>query len=305
MLISSSKKYNSFVKNYLSINPGLKEYHYSLDTFKDGEWRLKFNDSVARESMIYVCGFVEERDFLDFYDFTSECYYRGINKITVLCPYIRNSTQEKTSLQGNASLLRNRINLLSATPMPEENIEFYFLDLHSDLAVNYFPKKIRAYNLDSFEVFKNYLMSKSEPIVLTGADQGQFKRVERWAQSLQMDYACAFKIRKPDGVTGQGCTRNLTGANVVLVDDIIKTGETILSAAKTLKAEGVKDIEILATHGAITIEAVTNLYNSGMIQRLTCTDSISTVNTIAESFPDFFKVIPSHSVFNEIIQSKC
>jgi ribose-phosphate pyrophosphokinase len=63
------------------------------------------------------------------------------------------------------------------------------------------------------------------------------------------------------------------GARVVIVDDMIDTGGTLVSACEKLKAVGVRDIYILVTHGLFTGSSWTQLWSLG-VKRIFCTDTV-------------------------------
>jgi ribose-phosphate pyrophosphokinase len=77
--------------------------------------------------------------------------------------------------------------------------------------------------------------------------------------------------------------------DVVIVDDIISTGGTVVQAVKALRAEGARRIYAICTHPALSNEALKAIYHAG-IDGIVGTDTVlspishvSVVNLISES----------------------
>ena len=66
---------------------------------------------------------------------------------------------------------------------------------------------------------------------------------------------------------------NVEGKKVVIVDDMISTGETVIKAGQRLMKSGAKEVHVIATHGVFSGNAVKNLERSG-IKSVHVTNSI-------------------------------
>jgi ribose-phosphate pyrophosphokinase len=76
-----------------------------------------------------------------------------------------------------------------------------------------------------------------------------------------------------------GILGNVSGKNIIIIDDIIDTGNTILKAAKALKKEGAKKIYIAATHGLFT-KSFDLFDECEIIDKVLVSDSIESVKNI-------------------------
>jgi len=81
-----------------------------------------------------------------------------------------------------------------------------------------------------------------------------------------------LKIRTEKGIIHLGPV-GAVGARVAIVDDMIDTGETLVSACEKLKAAGVQEIYILVTHGLFTGSSWPQLWSLG-VKRIFCTDTV-------------------------------
>jgi ribose-phosphate pyrophosphokinase len=63
------------------------------------------------------------------------------------------------------------------------------------------------------------------------------------------------------------------GSQVVIIDDILDTGTTLVSACEKLAHAGAEDIEIMVTHGLFTGTHWRRLWELG-VKRIFCTDTV-------------------------------
>ena len=74
---------------------------------------------------------------------------------------------------------------------------------------------------------------------------------------------------------------DVTGADVILVDDIVDTAGTICKAADLLKEKGAKSVRAVCTHGVLSGNALDNVENSAL-EELIITDSLPQKKTISK-----------------------
>ena len=87
-----------------------------------------------------------------------------------------------------------------------------------------------------------------------------------------MQIAYFTKKRLPGGIVHSKLFGEVE-EQVILIDDIIDTGATLISACIELKRKGVKNITIMVTHGLFTGNVWERLWKFG-VQRIYCTDSV-------------------------------
>lgn len=124
------------------------------------------------------------------------------------------------------------------------------LDLHSERVNNYFT--IPIINLSPSQFFtqqiKNYL--PTDNLVVVSPDQGYQKRGREYAKLLACAFSCGQKIRKDhqENIAQIIINDDLSGKNVLVVDDFTTSGNTLLFLIKLLKQKGAKDIYLAITH---------------------------------------------------------
>jgi ribose-phosphate pyrophosphokinase len=81
------------------------------------------------------------------------------------------------------------------------------------------------------------------------------------------------------GVNGQ-----VQGRYVVIYDDMIRTGSSLIGAALEYRDMGATGFAVVATHGVFPGDALTRLQDSGLFNRITCTDTYPRAQELAGGF---------------------
>jgi ribose-phosphate pyrophosphokinase len=113
-----------------------------------------------------------------------------------------------------------------------------------------------------------------DDFVLGATDAGRAKWVESLANDLGVEGAFIFKQRLDDGTTRVAALNaEVRGRKVVIYDDMIRTGGSLIGAAKAYFDVGASSIAAVATHGVLPGEALRRLKESGLFTHIVCTDS--------------------------------
>ena len=146
------------------------------------------------------------------------------------------------------------------------------IDVHSSLIHELFPipvVSVSAAPLFAAEIGK---LSLADPVVVA-PDEGALERSEavRRTAGIRRPLAHLEKTRTPEGVR-HSILHGAVGQEVVLVDDILDTGATLVSAGEALQRAGVREMVVMATHGLFTGTAWERLWSLG-VTRMYCTDT--------------------------------
>lgn len=164
----------------------------------------------------------------------------------LLLPYFSYAKADK--LEESGTSLRSQVCANCLQAAGASNI--ITLDLHSERVSSYFT--IPLINLSPCQFFtgqlKKYL--PTDNLVVVSPDRGYQKRAREYAKLLACNYSCGKKIRKDhqENIAQITINDNLSGKNVLVVDDFTTSGNTLLFLIKLLKQKGVKDIYLAITH---------------------------------------------------------
>jgi ribose-phosphate pyrophosphokinase len=111
-------------------------------------------------------------------------------------------------------------------------------------------------------------------LIAVAPDIGSVKMARAYAKRLSVSLAVVDKRRpRPDAVEMMNIIGDVEEKNVVIFDDVVSTGSTLVEAARALKEAGAQDIYAAVTHGVLCGDAIPQIIDSP-VKELVITDSI-------------------------------
>jgi len=182
------------------------------------------------------------------------------NTITAVIPYMGYARQDRRFYDGEAISIRAVARLIEGYADRVISV-----NIHSREAASYFRK---LEEVDAMGLIGEYY--KGRDVVMVSPDFGSFERVKRAAKAAGCEFDYLEKRRiDAEHVEIVPKRIDLEGRNVVIVDDIISTGGTVIEAAKLLKAR----VEAACVHAVLASNALNKLYAAG-VSRVVATDTI-------------------------------
>jgi ribose-phosphate pyrophosphokinase len=121
--------------------------------------------------------------------------------------------------------------------------------------------------------------------VIASTDAGRAKWVESLANDAGVKAAFILKRRlKGDDTEVTAINADVAGKTIIIYDDMIRSGGSIVNAAKTYKDAGAGDIYVITTHGLFVNDCINKLKNTGLIKKILCTDSHANTQYIDDDF---------------------
>jgi ribose-phosphate pyrophosphokinase len=220
--------------------------------------------------------------------------------LTLVIPFMGYSTMERAVKRGEIVKAKTRTMLLSAIPVTPMGNKVLLFDLHSEGIPHYFGSNIRPVHIYCKEIVMEAARGLyGNDFVLASTDAGRAKWVESLANDMGINAAFVFK-RRISGEETQvtAISADVKNKNVVIYDDMIRTGGSLINAAKSYHEAGAKEISVITTHGLFNNNALHRIKQSGIIKQVVCTDTHP--NAIAlES--DFLQVKTIAGLINEHI----
>ena len=192
------------------------------------------------------------------------------NKITAILPFYPYRRQERKVEGGEAITSDLCAKLLKASGANK----LVVLDLHTEKVERFF--KIPFKHLTAFDLFVSYFKNKNlKNTIVVAPDEGAAEINNKLAKKLGFKscYIKKSRARKHDKVAKMELTGEVKGKNVIILDDEINTGGTLMKAAETLKQRGVRKVYFACTHGILSGDATSNIQKSS-IDEVIITDSI-------------------------------
>jgi ribose-phosphate pyrophosphokinase len=212
-------------------------------------------------------------------------------------PYYGYSTMERAVLEGEVVGAKTRAQLLSSIPRAHAGNSAVLLDLHADGIAYYFGDAITARHITAKPVLIPKMQELGQDLVIAATDAGRAKWVERLANELGAPPAFCYKRRLSGSRTiVTGINADVAGKTVALYDDMVRTGGSLLQAARAYRDAGAARVVAFTTHFLPTPEAVAKLRAAGAIDRIVCTDS----HPRAQGQPaDFVEVVSVAKILGE------
>ena len=243
--------------------------------FPDGELYMRLDTDPADRDVILVGGTPDDASFLELYDLACGLVSEGAFRLRMVMPFFGYSTMERAVRPGEVVTAKSRARLLSSIPMASRGTQVFLLDLHVGSIAHYFEGGIRTVH-----VYGKSLVTAAarrlggDDFVLACTDAGRAKWVESLANDLGVQAAFVYK-RRVDGSSTQvtGVSAQVAGKRVVIYDDMIRTGGSLLGAAAAYRDAGAASIDAIATHGLFPGDSLTRIRDAGLLGRVIVTDS--------------------------------
>ena len=211
----------------------------------------------------------------------------GADKITAVFPYLAYGRQDKD--KPGESLGTAWVGALLRSSGIEQVLT---VDVHSERDKQLFP--IPLISLSTAQLFADALKEfRLTDATIVAPDHGAIKRCEdvKRAAGMPVGETPYFeKKRTEKGILLHGPVGKV-GAKAVLVDDMIDTGGTLVSACERLRSAGVEEIYILVSHGLFTESSWTQLWSLG-VKRIFCTDTVPLRPDIEAANISVLSVVP-------------
>ena len=287
-LVYATSSYHYYLKALCEYE-GFESGGLERQVFPDGERLLRLKGPVRDRNIILFGGTIHDHETLELYDLASGLVQHGANKLMMVVPYFGYSTMERAIKKGDIVTGKIRALLLSSIPRARVCNEIVMIDLHTPGIGHYFEGHILPYHIYSkrliAEVIRNF--ADYPDVVLASTDAGRAKWVEHLANVLNIEAAFVYKRRLSGEHTSiRGINADVKGRHVVVYDDMIRTGGSLMKAARAYKEAGAKTITAITTHGVFPGESAQKIMESDLFDKVFVTDTHPRALEIGLAFSD-------------------
>jgi ribose-phosphate pyrophosphokinase len=256
------------------------------EQFPDGEHYCRIDTDPADRDVILVGGTIDDHATLSLYDLACGLVTEGAYRVRLVIPYFGYSTMERSTRSGEIVTAKTRARLLSSIPQASRGTQVFLLDLHVASIAFYFEGGIRpvhVYAKDLVTAAARKLGGDS--FVLACTDAGRAKWVESLANDLGVEAAFVYKRRTSGSATHvTGVSAQVAGKRVVIYDDMIRTGGSLVNAAQAYRDAGAIAIDAIATHGLFPGDSLAKIRATGLLGQIATTDSHPRAASLASDF---------------------
>lgn len=266
-----------------------------IDHFANGEKRVWIKGKVRGQNIALIQSFSHPVDehIVEFLLMDDALERSGARHVNLIVPWMGYSLQDKVFREGEPIAAKVVANLVSSAYIKR----VFLLDLHNSSTPGFFS--IPTQHLSASGLFESYARDHFDlsRCVVASPDFGGLKRARIFAQELGIPLVNIDKHRDLDSgqITAMGLHGEVDNKIVLIFDDVINSGGTIVSSSQKLKENGAKEVHFMATHGIFANHGTQKVLQSEV-------DSVIITNSIAhENLPDRIKVIDCGELFAEAL----
>ncbi|MDC0063765.1 ribose-phosphate diphosphokinase [Candidatus Nitrosopelagicus sp.] len=233
-------------------------------TFPDGESKITINQ-IPKKNIVIVVQSTNppvDSNLLELLSIVSKVQ-KFSSKVYAVIPYMGYARQDREFLGGEIITIGVVGKLLKAAGVKK----ILTVDIHSKLALK--ELKIPSENVSAMEVLVKHFkkMKMKDPLVVS-PDLGGKERAEKFSNLLKTDFIALKKHRdrktgKVNILSGKVDVKN---RDLILVDDIVSTGGSIVKATQFLKKQKCRRVFVACTHALLINEATKKIKNAGVTQ---------------------------------------
>src|SRR3954471_19930114 len=239
----------------------------NIQKFSDGEIQPIFLESIRGDFVFLVQStYAPSDNLMELLLMIDAARRASANKIIVVMPYYGYARQDRKDRPRVAIGSKLVANMLVAAGADR----IITMDLHAPQIQAYFD--IPVDHLDSSAIFIPYIEQlKLENLTFAAPDVGSTNRVREIASYFSADMVICDKHRKrANEIASMVVIGEVTGKDIVLIDDICDTGGTLAKAAKLLKDKGARSVRALCTHPILSGNAYENIDKSILEELVVC-----------------------------------
>ncbi len=275
----------------------------NIQRFSDGEIQPVFLESVRGDYVFLVQStFAPTDNLMELLLMIDAAKRASAYKIIAVIPYYgyaRQDRKDKPRVAIGSKLIATLLESAGANRV-------ITMDLHAPQIQAFFDVPVD--HLDSSAIFIPYINDlKLQNLAFAAPDVGSTNRVREIASYFNAEMVICDKHRKrANEIASMVVIGDVTGKDIILVDDICDTGGTLAKAAGLLKEKGARSVRAMITHPVLSGNAYENIENSVLEELVVC-DTIPLKQESAKikviSVADLFAIAIRNAYENKSITS--
>lgn len=262
--------------------------------YSDGEYQPSFEESIRGRRVFLIGSTNPDADnlmqLLLMLDAAKRASARHITAVIPYYGWARQDRKDKSRVPIAAKLIAKMLETAGAT-------RIVTMDLHAAQIQGFFERPVD--HLFASTVFLPYLRSlKLDNLTMASPDMGGSKRAYAYAKAMESDVVICYKQReKANVISHMELIGDVTGKNVVLVDDMVDTAGTLTKAADLMMERGALSVRAICTHPVLSGDAYKRIEASSL-EELIVTDTIPLTQECSK-----IRVVSSAELFADVLKS--
>lgn len=239
----------------------------NIQRFSDGEIGVEFKESIrGRFVFLIQSTFAPADNLMELLLMIDAAKRASAYKVIAVVPYYgfaRQDRKDRPRVAIGSKLIANMLVAAGAD-------RIITMDLHAPQIQGYFD--IPVDHLDSSAIFIPYIENlQLENLTFAAPDVGSANRIREIATYFECEMVICDKHRKrANEIASMVLIGDVTGRDVVLIDDICDTGGTLAKSAALMKEKGARSVRALCTHPVLSGNAYQNIEESVLEELVVC-----------------------------------
>ncbi|KHJ48550.1 ribose-phosphate diphosphokinase [Trichuris suis] len=297
------------VKRYMDIGTknGKADFYeiVSWDHFADGFPNLFIQNvhCLAGKDVIFLASFHSSPVIFEQLSLLYQLPMYAVRSLTVLLPYFPTGTMERIDVEGQIATAKSLAVMLSQIPLTACGPCYLAIfDIHSLQERFYFTSSLVPRLLSAVPYFMKLIFEKDPEAVIAFPDAGAEKRFGKMVPAGKQTIVCT-KIRDGDSRQVKIKEGNPKDKHVVIVDDLVQSGGTLLEAGKVLQSNGAIRLSCFVTHAVFPQESwkkfLPSKNGTSLFDDIWITDSLPHAREICKHKP--FNLLSLDSMIAEFL----
>jgi ribose-phosphate pyrophosphokinase len=251
---------------------GMRKGAIRWGSFSDGYPNLRIEEveAIRNRDVAFLSSLNEPGEIFRQLSVMYEIPRYAVRSFTVVLPYFPTGTMERVEEPGEIATAATLARMLSAIPMTMSGpTQIVIYDIHALQELFYFSDKVLPRLETGVPLLKERLVNEQD-VTIAFPDEGAWKRFGKHFREFPQ-IVCQ-KVRKNDMRTVVVKEGEPRGMHVVIVDDLVMTGGTLLETQRQLVAQGAAKVSCYATHGVFPAGSWERFLDVGL-ERFWTTDS--------------------------------
>lgn len=283
---------------------GSKLGDVSIPKFSDGEYTTYFNETVRGQDVFILQSTNPPIDnlmeMLLMIDAAKRASARNIIAVLPYFGFARQDRKDKPRVAIGSKLVANLLSAAGVTRVMT-------MDLHADQIQGFF--EIPVDHLYASSIFLPFIKENFDlkNLVIAAPDTGGTKRANAYSKYLGLEMAICYKQRSvANQIDSMMVIGDVSGRDVLIIDDIIDTAGTVCKAAELMIEQGATSVSVMCTHAILSGPAYDRIEKSS-ISQLIVTDTIPLkqsskkikVLTVANLFANVIRSLENHESISD------
>lgn len=230
----------------------LRQGNIRWSTFEDGYPDVEILDAemIRGRKIVFLASFDNPADIFSQLAVMSTLARLRPRRLIIVLPYFAAGTIDRATNLGTvvaADTMAKLFNVIQKSATMR--FDFLTFDIHTLAELKFFPHYVRVHNLSAIHHAVRWAHAKPNRAVAF-PDEGAYKRYSRHFMGIDIIACKKKRVRKGRHITiMRGDPR---GREVLIVDDLVKTGKTLLACRDVVRKAGAHSVSTFIVHGVFS-----------------------------------------------------